>query len=204
MAEVTINYKDAVIATMDDSGTKTLQTQGKYCEDDIEVVYDRPSGGGNISFDDFAGVTAGSGGSVVSPIDGAIDITVFATRQWAFYETSITSAIVHTTGQISGYTIRERTFSNCRFLADVVLFFSASVQNKGIGTYAFQNCPALQRVRIVDNCGLIVSNAFASCPNLTDIYVPWSEGAVANAPWGATNATIHYDTVFDADGTVII
>lgn len=47
MAEVTINYKDAAIATMDASGTKTLQTQGKYCEDDIEVVYARPSGGGS-------------------------------------------------------------------------------------------------------------------------------------------------------------
>lgn len=43
MAEVTINYKDAAIATMNASGTKTLQTQGKYCEDDIEVVYARPS-----------------------------------------------------------------------------------------------------------------------------------------------------------------
>lgn len=49
MSEVTINYKDAAIATMDASGTKTLQTQGKYCEDDIEVVYARPSGGGTIS-----------------------------------------------------------------------------------------------------------------------------------------------------------
>lgn len=29
---------------------------------------------------------------------------------------------------------------------------------------------------------------------ITDIYVPWAEGAVANAPWGATNATIHYNT----------
>lgn len=28
---------------------------------------------------------------------------------------------------------------------------------------------------------------------ITDIYVPWSEGEVANAPWGATNATIHYN-----------
>lgn len=43
MAEVTINYKDAAIVTMNASGTKTLQTQGKYCEDDIEVVYARPS-----------------------------------------------------------------------------------------------------------------------------------------------------------------
>lgn len=202
MAEVTINYKDAAIATMDASGTKTLQTQGRYCEDDIEVVYERPSGGGGISFDDFADAYF-SGGNVVSPVDGAIEITVNTTRHWAFTETLITSAVVHTTGEISGYAIRERTFSNCRLLADVVLFFSAPVQNKGIGQYAFQNCPALQRVRIVNNCGIIFNNAFASCPNLTDIYVPWSEGAVANAPWGATNATIHYDTVFDADGTII-
>lgn len=39
--------------------------------------------------------------------------------------------------------------------------------------------------------------------NITDIYVPWSEGAVANAPWGANNATIHYDTVYDEDGNVV-
>lgn len=39
----------------------------------------------------------------------------------------------------------------------------------------------------------ISTTAFSGCSTLTDIYVPWSEGAVANAPWGATNATIHYD-----------
>ena len=36
-----------------------------------------------------------------------------------------------------------------------------------------------------------------------DIYVPWSEGEVAGAPWGANNATIHYDTVYDEDGNVV-
>lgn len=35
-------------------------------------------------------------------------------------------------------------------------------------------------------------NAFNKCTNLTDIYVPWAEGDVGGAPWGATNATIHY------------
>ena len=39
----------------------------------------------------------------------------------------------------------------------------------------------------------IASNAFASCINLTTINVPWAEGAVANAPWGATKATINYN-----------
>lgn len=46
MSDVTISYKGADIATMDASGTKTLQTQGKYCEGDIEVAYVKPSGGG--------------------------------------------------------------------------------------------------------------------------------------------------------------
>lgn len=45
MSEVNINYKGLKIAGMDASGTKTLQTQGKYCEGNIEVEYTRPSGG---------------------------------------------------------------------------------------------------------------------------------------------------------------
>lgn len=47
MSDVTINYKGSSIATMDASGTKTLLTEGKYCEDDIEVVYVSPGGGGS-------------------------------------------------------------------------------------------------------------------------------------------------------------
>ena len=66
MADVELKYKGAVVATLDETGTKTLKTSGKYCEDDITVsytksavpaetnhrryVYDNPaavSGGGN-------------------------------------------------------------------------------------------------------------------------------------------------------------
>jgi len=36
-----------------------------------------------------------------------------------------------------------------------------------------------------------------------DIYVPWTEGEVANAPWGATTATVHYNTVYDEEWNVI-
>lgn len=43
MADVTISYKGASIATMDASGSKTLNTKGKYCEDDIAVSYVAPS-----------------------------------------------------------------------------------------------------------------------------------------------------------------
>lgn len=74
MAEVTINYRDAAIATMDASGTKTLQTQGKYCEDDIEIVYDRPSGG--IDMDEFA--TTGLNMAVVLSSTPTIRMGAFA------------------------------------------------------------------------------------------------------------------------------
>ena len=52
MAEVEISYKGSTIASMSASGTKTLLTEGKYLEDDVEVTYTRPaapSGTKNIS-----------------------------------------------------------------------------------------------------------------------------------------------------------
>jgi len=38
------------------------------------------------------------------------------------------------------------------------------------------------------------NNIFNGCTQTFDIYVPWSEGEVAGSPWGATNATIHYNS----------
>ena len=39
MADVEIKYKGASIATLNETGTKTLKTSAKYCEDDISVSY---------------------------------------------------------------------------------------------------------------------------------------------------------------------
>ena len=39
MADVEIKYKGASIATLNETGTKTLKTSAKYCEDDITVSY---------------------------------------------------------------------------------------------------------------------------------------------------------------------
>ena len=49
MADVTITYAGNEIASMDDSGTKTLQTQGKYCTDNITVEYTKSGGGGSYT-----------------------------------------------------------------------------------------------------------------------------------------------------------
>lgn len=43
MPDVTISYKGNSIATMSASGSKTLLTEGKYCEDDITIDYTAPT-----------------------------------------------------------------------------------------------------------------------------------------------------------------
>ncbi len=60
MADITISYNGSDIATMSASETKTLLTEGKYCEDDITVSYTKPSGGGpvyekDVNFIDYDG-----------------------------------------------------------------------------------------------------------------------------------------------------
>ena len=42
MADVTLSYKGSTIAELSASGSKTIETAGKYCEADIGLVYARP------------------------------------------------------------------------------------------------------------------------------------------------------------------
>jgi len=46
MADVTLTYKGSTIAELSASGSKTINTAGKYCEADIGLTYVKPSGGG--------------------------------------------------------------------------------------------------------------------------------------------------------------
>jgi hypothetical protein len=62
-----------------------------------------------------------------------------------------------------------------------------------IGEQAFANCSSLETVRFTSTVSQIPNGVFSGCPKLSTIYVPWSQGQVANAPWGASNATIIYD-----------
>jgi hypothetical protein len=100
------------------------------------------------------------------------------------------------------------TFKNSCFLEDYNLT-QPIVFNAGLVTIEQQafNRAGLTSVTFrnaLDNLPTIANNAFAQCYFLTDIYVPWAEGAVANAPWGAPNATIHYNTTYDENGNPIV
>jgi hypothetical protein len=61
-----------------------------------------------------------------------------------------------------------------------------------IGTKTFYACNGLTTLTF-NSKPTIASDSFSKCTNLTTINVPWAEGEVANAPWGATNATINYN-----------
>ena len=80
-------------------------------------------------------------------------------------------------------------FRNCSTLS--VLSIPSGVTD--VLSSVFYACGNLTSVTFNGTPTSISSSAFTGCANLTTINVPWSEGAVANAPWDATNATINYD-----------
>ncbi len=88
--------------------------------------------------------------------------------------------------------IATEAFSDCTKLAITVIPESVDT----IDSKAFCNCTGLTSITFKCNRPdtiNIAADAFEGCINLTTINVPWAEGAVTNAPWGATNATINYN-----------
>lgn len=89
---------------------------------------------------------------------------------------------------------------------------------ESVGSWAFCSCTLMgASVTLPESLKTVEGFIFASCSNLitvtfegipdsingqafaassiTTINVPWAEGEVANAPWGASNATINYNCV---------
>ena len=95
-------------------------------------------------------------------------------------------------------TMNSWVFRGCRF-AKAILPTTLTT------TYArtFGEVSRMHTVCFTGKPMYININASTFDTTVTGIYVPWSEGEVARAPWGATSATIHYDTVYDEDWNVI-
>lgn len=122
-------------------------------------------------------------------------------------------------------TIPQRCFAECYSLKDInlenITTFKATcftedfsltgeiVFNSGLISIESQSfyrtrLNILKFTNPLDVLPTIANNSFNQCRGLSDIYVPWAEGAVANAPWGATNATIHYNTTYDENHNPIV
>lgn len=108
-------------------------------------------------------------------------------------------------------TINSRAFYACHSLAltslpdEIGIIFNEAFYNCSslaltgvpdlvsyIGDKAFYGCTGLTSFTFKGRIE-IAADAFEGCTNLATINVPWAEGDVENAPWGATNATINYN-----------
>ena len=202
MADVTLTYKGNTIAEMSDTGTKTLKTAGKYCEGDIGVSYVKPSSGGTSDELVKQLVQTRSGTLTIPSNIGITKIAMYAfshssynninlpegvteINNYAFYECGMSTIVLpQSITKIGVYA-----FGMCEYLQRIT--FPQNLET--IKSSAFTNCKWLTSVTFKGTPTTIDSTAFFSCTNLTTINVPWAEGAVANAPWGATNATINYN-----------
>lgn len=86
-------------------------------------------------------------------------------------------------------TLGNYAYANCTFLA----FMYLSDNTTTIGDYVFLNCTHLAYIKIPSTTTTIGEHAFENCTNLTDIYIRQPEGSISGAPWGAPNATVHWN-----------
>lgn len=104
------------------------------------------------------------------------------------------------TYSFSGCSTKEIVFPESLQIFGTSAFFSAPLRNilfpasvRSIGSAAFRSNYALVTITFEGTPDSIAADSFSSTSELKTINVPWAEGAVANAPWGATNATINYN-----------
>lgn len=120
---------------------------------------------------------------IVSLPDGVTDIgdTAFASISNSYFLTKLPRKLK---------TIRKSAFAYCgAFSISEIPPYVESIDRT-----AFISCTGLTELTFEGTPTSIATNSFQGCTNLINIYVPWLEGEVANAPWGATNATIHYNS----------
>ena len=99
---------------------------------------------------------------------------------------SLTSIVIPS----SVTSIASYAFNVCGSLTSVTIPYGVM----SIGDRAFNLCSRLPSVIIPSSVTKIASDTFHGCSSLTDIYCGFAEGVVSGAPWGADNATIHYNS----------
>ena len=189
MSDVTIKYNSQTIGEMNDSGVAKLLTTGKKCVSDIEVEYTK-SGGDTSSVRGFVALEKDSAGNITK--GAVINSAIIGTAGTLGY-----NGLVLPAPELSHMTQLEcdNVFSiNVGGMAGLTALTSFIIPANcvQISEKAFSGDTALASVTFRGTPSLISNLAFQGLAALADIYVPWASGAVNGAPWGATNATIHY------------
>ena len=181
-------------------------TTKKYTLDEMAVLAGEPVGGGGDEWEEqfIAAIERDSSNPVTKLPDGVTKI-----GNNAFYDdktlalTSLPSGVTEI-GNSAFYscsnlaltqlpdnllTIGQHGFYYCTNLD--LTFIPPNFERTA--SYAFTGCSNLKTITFRGKPISISPTTFGSCTNLLTINVPWAEGEVGGAPWGATNATINYN-----------
>lgn len=90
-------------------------------------------------------------------------------------------------------SIANYVFRKCSSLSTIRIPYGVT----SIGQNAFCECSNLTSAIIPSTVTTMYGSTFSSCTNLKDIYVGFSSSSAGakNAPWGASKATVHYNSV---------
>lgn len=113
--------------------------------------------------------------------------SITAIEQYAFYGCA---GVALTVLPASLQRVADGAFDGCA--GNKFSVIPASVT--AIGGETFNENTGLTSLKFKGTPSFIAANAFSGCINVTNVYVPWVQGAVKNAPWGMTKATIHYSS----------
>jgi len=146
----------------------------------------------------FINLKAFSGNKVLA----SISLPAVASTGWGVFEhcTGLETVIIPKVT-----FLQSSMFNGCTNLVHVSIQKVSSIANN-----AFKGCSKLESISLPGATEVTKTNiqytSFQNCTSLADIYVPFSstDQIASNAPWGATNATIHYNTTFDEDGNPIV
>ena len=176
MSGVNIEYKGESIATIPDTGSKTIKTQGKYCEGDILVEYEAPpTPTPTLQSKTVTPTTSQQSVTPDSGYDGLSDVTVNATPLEAktVTPTSQQQVVAPTAPNIgfSDVTVEAIPYPNPSSIVDgsVTTYTDNSITS--IRDYAFYNCRSLTSIR-ADNVLSIGICAFQCCAHLNSIILP--------------------------------
>lgn len=159
MADIKISYRGQAIAEINNSGTTTLTTGGYYCDSDIKISYNKPSGGG-LTPDEFYGLGNDPYELMFS------SLTELRARSPFYYNSKVTKLSSNTITWVD-----VNAFRGCGNLEEIDLPNCTKIGQNSLTSsdaYTFDNCPKLVKFNLPKVTNINGAYNFAHCGTSSD------------------------------------